>query len=83
MKLADGTSDGCISPSDMDEAEAQEWMKIHRTYYDAGLRMTDPDHVKGGPEVIQRVTREDQISLVRSIKNKGRTRPGGLVYPGE
>lgn len=72
-----------IGPYDMDVAEAEEFVSTVRTLYDANIRLTDPDHVAGGREVIPRVTREDQASLMRSIRNKGRTRPGGLVYPGE
>jgi hypothetical protein len=73
----------CISPGDMDVCDAEDWLTIHRTYYDAGLRMPDPDHVSGGPDVVARATREDQFGLMRSIKSRGRIRPSGLVYPGE
>lgn len=73
----------CIGPYDMNVCEAEEFVRMVRTFYDANIRLTDPDHTNGGRDVIPRVTREDQSSLIRSIRNKGRTRPGGFVYPGE
>ena len=68
---------------DMNPCEAEEFLSINRTLYDNGIRLTDPDHAQGGPEVITRSTVEDQRSLMRSIRNHGRTRPTGLIYPGE
>jgi hypothetical protein len=73
----------CIGPHDMSVCEAEGYMAMVRQLYDAGIRLTDPDHAHGGREVIPRVTREDQWSLVRSIRSKGRARPSGFVYPGE
>lgn len=73
----------CISPGDMTVCEAEEFLATNRMFYDRGLRLTDPDDAHGGREVIQRSTVEDQRSLVRSIAGGGRTRPSGLVYPGE
>lgn len=72
-----------LQPSDMSVCEAEEFMATVRTLYEAGIRLTDPDHAHGGPDVIQRATVEDQRSLVRSIASRGRKRPSGLVYPGE
>lgn len=72
-----------IGPYDLSPCEAEELLAIQRMYYDAGIRWPDPDHARGGPEVVQRVTVEDQRSLVASIANGGRTRPSGLIYPGE
>ena len=72
-----------IGPWDTDVCEAEAFIEMNRSLYDAGLRLSDPDHARGGREVIQRATREDQASLIASIANKGRTRPSGLVYPGE
>jgi len=73
----------CISPGDVTPCEAEEFLATARMLYDKGIRLTDPDHAKGGREVIQRAAAEDQRSLMRSIANGGRTRPAGLVYPGE
>ena len=73
----------CINPGDMSVCEAEEFLAVNRMLYEKGIRLTDPGHAKGGREVIQRATVEDQRSLVRSIANGGRTRPSGLVYPGE
>lgn len=72
-----------IGAWDMSPCEAEEFLALNRMLYDNGIRMTDPDHASGGPELIPRATVEDQRSLVRSIRNHGRTRPSGLVYPGE
>jgi hypothetical protein len=73
----------CINPGDMNPCEAEGFLAVQRTLYEHGIRLTDPDHLRGGREVVQRVTREDQHSLIRSIASGGRTRPSGLVYPGE
>lgn len=73
----------CINPGDMSPCEAEEFLATCRMLYDRGIRLTDPDDLHGGRQVIQRATVEDQRSLVRSIANGGRTRPSGLVYPGE
>jgi hypothetical protein len=73
----------CIGPGDMSPCEADEFLALNRMLYDKGIRMTDPDDVKGGREIVQRSTVEDQRSLVRSIASGGRIRPSGLVYPGE
>jgi hypothetical protein len=73
----------CIHPGDMTVCEAEEFLAMNRTLYEKGIRLADPDHVKGGREVIQRATVEDQRSLIRSIASGGRSRPSGLVYPGE
>ena len=72
-----------VGPWDVDLCEAEAFIQMNRTLYDAGLRLSDPDHARGGREVIQRATCEDQRSLIASIANRGRTRPSGLIYPGE
>ena len=72
-----------IGPHDLSPCEAEELLHIQRMFYDRGIRWADPDHARGGREVVQRVTVEDQRSLVASIANGGRTRPSGLIYPGE
>ena len=71
----------CIGPYDMDVCSAAGFLEGMRLCYGSGL--TDRDHPAGGRVVIPRNTREEHRSLMRSIQNKGRTRPSGLVYPGE
>jgi hypothetical protein len=71
----------CIGPHDMNVCEAEEFLALNRMLYDKGIRLTDPDHVKGGREIVQRATVEDQRSLVASIANGGRSRPSNLIYP--
>lgn len=71
----------CIGAHDMNPCEAEEFLALQRMLYDKRIRLTDPDHVKGGREIVQRATVEDQRSLVRSIANGGRTRPSNLIYP--
>ena len=73
----------CISPGDWTPCEAEEFLALQRMLYSRGIRLTDPDHVRGGRQVVQRAGIEDQRSLVASIANRGRTRPSNLVYPGE
>ena len=73
----------CLQAGDMSPCEAEQFLVINRMFYDKGIRMTDPDLAGGGPEVIPRATVEDQRSLIRSIRSNGRTRPSGLIYPGE
>lgn len=72
-----------IGPFDLSPCEAEELLHLQRMFYDRGIRWTDPDHARGGREVVQRSTVEDQRSLAASIASGGRIRPSGLVYPGE
>lgn len=72
-----------IGPYDLGPCDAEQLLAVQRLYYDRGLRWPDPDHAGGGPEIVQRVTVEDQRSLVASIASRGRIRPTGLIYPGE
>lgn len=71
----------CISPGDMSACEAEAFLQVNRMLYDKGLRMTDPDHVGGGREMIHRSALEDERSLVRSINSRGRLRPSNLILP--
>ena len=43
-----------IVPSMMDYCEAQVLIDFHRKAYDAGFRLVDPDHPRGGREIIVR-----------------------------
>jgi hypothetical protein len=66
-----------IGPWDMDVCEAEDYLAAVRLWAKAGIPLTDPR------EVVPRATVEDQRSLMRSIAGGGRTRPSGLIYPGE
>ena len=66
-----------IGPWDMDVCQAEDYLAAVRLWDESGIPLTDPR------EVIPRATAEDQRSLMHSIANRGRTRPSGLVYPGE
>lgn len=65
----------CIAPSSMNVCEAEVTMKTHRTLYDKGLRMVDPDSRTGGKDWIKRTSVEDQLSLSRGVVT-------GLLTPG-
>lgn len=43
-----------VLPSAMGICEAQVFLDFHRKAYDAGFRLTDPEHPKGGREIILR-----------------------------
>lgn len=51
-----------IGPQSMVVCEAEVMLKTARTLYDNGLRLADPDHVRGGREVIKRLSVEDQMA---------------------
>lgn len=43
-----------IMPMAMGICEAEVFLDFHRKAYDAGFRLTDPEHPKGGREIILR-----------------------------
>lgn len=49
-----------IRPHSMSICEAASFLRFARMAYDAGFRMTDPQHRTGGRQIIPRLTREDQ-----------------------
>lgn len=65
-----------IVPPSMFVCDAEVMLSVHRRMYDAGLRMTDPDHKHGGPDLITRVTSEDQMALMQGVAT-------GLIMPWE
>jgi hypothetical protein len=71
----------CIAPGDMPICDAEAFIDTARKLYDAGFRMTDPDHRSGGRELVRRATIEDQRSMVRSLASGGRRRPSNLKMP--
>ena len=65
-----------ICPSDMATCEAEVMLRTARQLYDKGMRMADPDHKHGGPDIIKRLTVEDQLAAMNG-------RVTGLVMPWE
>lgn len=55
-----------MAPS-MTACEAEVMLSTHRRMYDAGMRMVDPDHKHGGPDLITRLTAEDQLAMMRGV----------------
>jgi hypothetical protein len=56
-----------IVPTTMKVCEAQVMLNTARRLYENGMRMTDPDHKHGGPDLITRLTVEDQLWQMRGI----------------
>jgi hypothetical protein len=56
-----------IGPQSMNPCEAEVMLKTARSLYDKGLRLADPDHARGGLDVIKRLTVEDQLAQARGI----------------
>lgn len=65
-----------IIPGSMNICEAEVMLKTTRNLYDKGLRVADPDHRRGGLDVIKRLSVEDQLAQSRGI-NTNLTLPGG------
>lgn len=58
-----------IVPADMSVCEASLFLRTQRKLYDAGIQVVDPDARGGGMQPIPRVTNEDQLAFLRSLKN--------------
>jgi len=56
-----------IVPASMRPCEAEVMLTTARRLYDKGMRMTDPDHKHGGPDLIQRLTVEDALAQMRGV----------------
>lgn len=54
-----------IVPPSMKVCDAEVMLTTHRKMYDAGMRMTDPDHRHGGMDLITRLTQSDQLAMAR------------------
>lgn len=65
-----------IAPCDMKVCEAEVMLRTHRQLYDKGMRIVDPDHKHGGPDLIKRITAEDQLNAMGG-------RVTGLIMPWE
>jgi hypothetical protein len=54
-----------LNPSHMTTCAAAVMLKTARALEDKGIRLADPDHARGGPDVIKRLTVEDQMAQSR------------------
>jgi len=70
-----------LAPTTMTDKEAETFLTVQRKLYDNNMRVIDPDAPGGGPELIPRMTREDQASQVRRLFGS-RERPRNLLIPG-
>lgn len=71
----------CIQMPSMTVCQAESFLRTHRMVYDAGMRMTDPDHRGGGKEIIPRLTQEDQRSQLYALSMRGLVKPSNLIIP--
>lgn len=65
-----------IGVQSMNVCEAEVMMRTARSLYDKGLRLADPDHARGGLDVIKRSSVEDQLAQARGLNTN-------LVMPWE
>lgn len=72
-----------IIPANMTPCDTEIFLRMHRMMYEKGIRLTDPDATSGGKEVIRRLNREDQSSMMKSIASGGLIRPRNILLPGE
>ena len=72
-----------IQPASMTICQAESVMRTFRMVYGAKGAFVDPDHPTGGQEIVRRLTREDQASLMHSVRMRGLVRPSNLIYPGD
>ena len=68
-----------IGPWQFTPKDADAFLTLCRRMYDAGLRLTDPDHAKGGREMIRRVSRADQMRQIRALF-KGDAPPTNIIH---
>ena len=64
-----------INPHTMNQCEAEVMLKIARSLYDKGFRLTDPDDAHGGKEVIKRSSIEDVLAQANGFNTN-------LILPG-
>lgn len=60
----------CVKPFTLDYCTAEVYLVGARKLHDAGLRMTDPAHASGGPDVIRRSSWEDQAAQSLFLVNQ-------------
>lgn len=70
-----------IVPSNMTIGEAEVFLTTQRRMYDVNVRIIDPDLPNGGPEMIPRMSNEDQQSQLRRLFGS-REKPRNLLIPG-
>lgn len=57
-----------LSPAGVTPCAAESLLKTHRKLYAAGFRLADPDATTGGPQVIPRLTDEDQAAVMGRLR---------------
>lgn len=67
-----------IIPFTITYCEAEVYLIGARKVYDAGMRMTDPDHRHGGPDIIKRSTWEDETAKSLFLVNQNLLLPHEL-----
>lgn len=65
-----------ICPSDMNPCEAEVMLTTARQLYDKGIRMSDPEHRHGGPDLMKRLNASDQLAQMRGVVRN-------LILPGK
>lgn len=68
----------CVAPTTMNVCDAEIMLAMHRRMYENGVRLTDPDDVRGGRDVIRRAAREDMKAQLRTIRSRGAVAPTNL-----
>lgn len=59
-----------IRPTSMSVCEAASFLRFARMAYDAGFRLTDPDHRAGGRQIITRLGIEDQVRTEYALASR-------------
>lgn len=62
----------CLAPGGMGVCEGELQLRIHRQLHDNGARLADPDHVRGGPDFINRIAGEHRAATLRLLKQQGK-----------
>lgn len=58
-----------LAPGGMGVCEAELQLRTHRQLFDNGARMADPDHVRGGPDLITRIAGEHRARILKMLQN--------------
>jgi hypothetical protein len=59
-----------MRPCGMSVCEAASFLRFARMAYDAGFRLTDPEHRAGGRQIIPRLTREDHARMETALSRR-------------
>lgn len=57
-----------MHPGGMTPCEAEIMLMIHRSAYDAGFRLADPDSKTGGPDIIPRIGTQEAHTQIQALK---------------